>query len=149
MKTGGLKKIDAMIEKFERVDLAVVHVLTKVTDENKHVIEDKNIAQLKAGKKANGDTMPPYSPTSVGIFGKPEGPIQLLDEGDFHRGITAELFNGGFKMIGTDPKTEMLQREYGEDIIGESKESLAELRSELYLPELKREIRFNYFTLKP
>lgn len=117
-------------------------MVKEVIIENKATIEDMNIAQLSEGKRADGSTMPPYSPRSVQEFGKPEGPIRLFDEGDFWRGIEVETYDNGFEMVGTDPKTDMLMhgegdREgYGEEIIGVDEENLQVLIDDVLEPEL-------------
>jgi len=89
-----------------------------------------NLDQLKQGQRADGSELPRYSDTSVLVYNKPAGAIKLYDTGDFYKGIRIEVKNSTettIKLVGTDDKTEMLQSEYGKEIIGISLANLTEI----------------------
>jgi len=89
-----------------------------------------NLDQLKQGQRADGSELPRYSDTSVRVYNKTAGAIKLYDTGDFYKGIRIEVKNSTettIKLVGTDDKTEMLQNEYGKEIIGISLANLTEI----------------------
>jgi hypothetical protein len=141
----GVQKIDRMIEKLRRADEFIVLSLKKISDENRHAIEDKNIEQLRAGLDGDGNEIEPaYTPFTVSMKqakGQVYDHVTLEDEGQFHRGITANILNGGIEMEGKDKKTPMLQEKYGSAIIKLNKKSVAELRVDLYKPELRKDFK--------
>jgi len=113
---------------------SVYDLLTVVIDENASLIEDINISQLQNGERADGTTLPDYSHVSVSKYGKPPGPIKLFDTGAFYRGITTKIFTDRFEMIGTDSKTNMLQKTYGKDITGISDSNLVVIQDTIVNP---------------
>lgn len=115
-------------------------MLAEVFTELASTVEDFNIFQLQKGERADGSTLPNYSPRSVQVYGKPAGPIKLYDEGDFYRGITLKVVPGGIELVGLDVKTAMLQLRYGDDIIGLSEESIDRLMKEYVKPLLEEKI---------
>ena len=87
--------------------------------------------QLKFGKTADGDYLGDYSATSVNVFGKEPGPIQLKDTGDFYESFQVILLDDGFLIdadgMKTDDsgKTTNLFTKYGQDITGLNDENLS------------------------
>jgi hypothetical protein len=84
--------------------------------------------------------MPDYSPVSVELYGKPDGPIRLYDEGDFYRGFFVQADNFPVILGSRDSKSEMLKNEFGKEIFGLTKENTREL-SQVYL---KRDLQEYY-----
>lgn len=109
-------------------------------------MEDLNIAQLDRGERADGSSLPNYSPNSVAFFGKRPGPMNLHHTGRFWQGITAIVDDDGVEFVGKDIKTAMLQLRYGDDIIGLSEESNDELVLDFAEPEMGKAYH-DYFGL--
>jgi hypothetical protein len=103
-------------------------IIAEVIQENASLIEDMNIAQLQAGQRADGSTLPNYSPTSVIKYGKPPGPIRLFETGDFYRGIVVRPFNDRLEMDNTDSKIGKLANRFGDEIIGLNEDNIEGLR---------------------
>lgn len=97
-------------------------------------IEDKIAEQLQRGERGDGSKLPNYSPVSVARFGKPAGPIRLLDQGDFYRGVTVYADDYGMVIVDTDEKTPMLTEKYGDEILELQDRSLEELKEDVILP---------------
>jgi hypothetical protein len=139
----GIKRLDKLVRAFEKAP--VDEFFVKISNENKHWIEDENIKQLRTGKDADGkDIEPPYTLFTVRLKqakGQEADFVTLEDTGKFYRGITAEINTKGFSMIGQDSKTGELMMKYGDRIIGISAQSIDNLKVDLYLPYLVEEIR--------
>jgi hypothetical protein len=106
-----------------------------------------NVEQLNKGQRADGREMPDYSPASVEIFGKPEGPIKLYDTGAFYRGMFARVENGKVIYSSTDDKTEMLVKGdghggggYGKQIFGLNENFKSEGIREYVQPSFKKKM---------
>lgn len=138
-------KLEQMKQALQRIP--VDEIMVRITERNKDVIEDKNIAQMDAGLDGNGEPIsPPYSPFTIvvkKIQGRPFDRVTLKDQGDFHKGTKANIMATGFEMINTDSKWGKLTDKYG-DVIGLSEQSITELQHEVYLPEFAHELK-NYF----
>lgn len=114
----------------------------------KEIIADLNIEQFKQGKRADGTFMPDYSPVSVSVYGKPEGPIRLYETGSFYSGITVKVEGKVIVLDSTDEKTPMLEKRYikgsfsneGGELFGLTDESKEELIPDL-LPVLIDKIK--------
>lgn len=145
----GFKRFDKLVRVLEKAP--VDEFFVKISNENKHWIEDQNIEQLREGKDADGaDIDPPYTLFTVRMKkakGQESDFVTLEDTGKFYQGITAEITTKGFKMIGKDSKTGELMLKYGERIIGISTKNIDELSMDLYLPALIDEIK-NYISLQ-
>jgi len=103
------------------------------------VATNMNTDQLFKGERSDGSNLPDYSPASVNVFGKPQGPIRLFDSGDFYRGFI--FANAQFPLFftSTDEKTDELTFDYGENIFGLNQENKTDLAKSYILPELKKE----------
>lgn len=88
------------------------------------------ISQLDKGERADGSSLPNYSPVSVFKYGKTAGPMNLHNEGFFWEGITLTVDFDGIEVIGRDEKTKMLQIRYGDNIIDLSEENINELNED-------------------
>lgn len=129
-----------MVQRLQQVKNDLPQLVREVVEENASLIEDKNIEQLQRGEMIDGSSLPDYSPTSVFKYGKPPGPIKLFDTGAFYRGITAEVFENRFEMIGRDIKSEYLEGKYGQ-VVGLQDENKQEVIDEILRPELIRKTR--------
>jgi hypothetical protein len=142
--------IEKRLEKLKQAlrNIPAEAMLERITDENKSLIEDKNIAQLEAGKDSNANDITPAYSEFTKRYKQSKGQVYdrvtLHDTGSFYNGITANPMSTGFEMINNDSKWGKLTEKYGEAIIGLSEKSISELREEVYYPEMKREL-VNYF----
>lgn len=107
-----------------------------------------NQEQLRQGKTANERTLPDYSETSVKVFGKEPGPIQLYDTGEFYKSFEVILQDDGFIIDGDGLKTDDSQGisittdlfvVYGQDITGLNDENLSKFAIML-LPKVQETI---------
>lgn len=107
-----------------------------------------NQEQLRQGTTANDRKLPNYSETSVKVFGKEPGPIQLYDTGDFYKSFEVILKDDGFIIDGDGLKTDDSQGisittdlfvVYGEDITGLNDENLSKFVERL-LPKVQETI---------
>ena len=114
----------------------------RALERNQSEISELNRGQLEQGITSTGGFLPDYSPVSVQMFGKPEGPIKLKDTGDYYEGIVPRFDFKSFTLNGTDEKTDMLQKKYGKygDPIGLTDESKGEL-AQIILPDVLDELR--------
>jgi hypothetical protein len=108
--------------------------------DNREQIENMNRDQLRKGKRGDGVTLPDYSRASVVVYGKPAGPIRLFDQGDFYKGITLDVDNDEAHLLGTDEKTDELERTYGNSIIELSEENKKIIRDEMIKPTIFKRI---------
>lgn len=106
----------------------------------KKAIADLNREQLADGKDSNdvdlasiGGDYAAYTIEYKQAFGKGLGAVidrvTLYDTGDFHKGIIVKVSQDEILIIGTDPKTEKLKRDWGNEIIGVKNEALKEIIS--------------------
>jgi len=109
--------------------------LLQIIRDHEEVITNMNTDQLWEGERPDGSMLPDYSPTSVQVFGKPEGPIRLFDQGDFYRGIFLDADQFPVMFEGRDEKTEMLKSDYGA-ILGINEENLRELNQSYLKDEI-------------
>lgn len=110
-------------------------IIRQGVETTKGELEEANIRQLQSGRRADGTSLPHYSPGSV-ARGKPAGPMRLYDTGRFYEGISAETSPDQVQLKGRDSKTTMLQQRYGENIIGVHQQ----LRHEYAHGPLKEEV---------
>lgn len=81
-------------------------------------LADINRDRMLDGVKASGERMPSYSYNSVILYGKPPGPIRLLDTGDFQQNIKVSRSGDVLVTESSDSKNDMLVFTYGSDIFG-------------------------------
>ena len=105
--------------------------------EHNEEISDLNTEQLNKGQKADGSSTGDYA--NVGYKGRLR-PVDLYDTGDFHESVFAEAFEDSFSMNATDPKTEMLQDKYGDEILGLTKPNI-QVAGEIIKPTLIEKVR--------
>lgn len=128
--------------KLKTLPSEIPRLLAEVFEEIASVVEDANILQLQAGQRGDGTFLPDYSPISVEVFGKPEGPIRLFETGAFYRGITMRVIKElGIELTGLDIKTEMLLLRYGEEVLSLTEESLERLKQDYVLDLLSEKVK--------
>lgn len=113
--------------------------------ERSELIEELNRQQLSRGERSDNSILPNYSPFSVEL-GKPSGPIQLFDEGDFYEGINANIFDDEIRIEGEDEKTAMLISKYGQMILGLTEEN-KQILIEAIRPLVIQKMRAFYSTI--
>jgi hypothetical protein len=118
-----IPRLTQLKEKLANLNPVVLEGIQETFQDNDSVVEDLNISQLQMGQRSDGTFLPDYSPRSVAVFGKPPGPIRLFDTGAFYRGITLTAARELAELAGRDEKTDELEFEYGERIIGLSEEN--------------------------
>lgn len=129
--------IHRLAERLNRINLDAVTEDALVNNQSE--ISELNREQLRDGVRATGTFLPDYSPVSVKVYGKPPGPIKLYETGDFYEGIVPKFSEMNFTLEGTDEKTDMLERRYGE-VVGLTKESIGDL-ARVALPDIQNQIR--------
>jgi hypothetical protein len=137
--------LENIVEVLERIRADLPALIAEVLEDNASLIEDMNIEQLRDGKRADGSSLPDYSPVSVSKFGKRPGPMTLEDTGKFHRGITVRANLAFAEIIGLDSKTGKLEALYGIDIVGVPLDRMEELKFNILLPGLREKVRVKYF----
>lgn len=136
-----MNKFKVLKDKFKAIpDLMGVFINDAFTEFDS-VAEDMNISQLNDGKRSDGSMLPNYSRTSVAVYGKPSGPMNLKDTGAFHKSITLKSNKVEAEIIATDSKTEMLKDFYGDDIIGLSEENIESLKNDYIAPSIKENVK--------
>lgn len=129
--------ITKLKENFDTLESAIENeFMPQIARELKPVLEDKIIEQLDRGERGDGKVLPVYSPVSVGVFGKPPGPIKLKHEGDFRQGISVDIQQDGIEFFGKDPKSDMLMQDFGEEIIDLQPRSIGEVNQDYIIEEL-------------
>ncbi|MBP7398186.1 MAG: hypothetical protein KA954_01275 [Chitinophagales bacterium] len=118
--------------KIESLDIIQVSVdaITK-TDA---IAADLQVKQQLNGVDAKGQRMPNYSPISVELYGKPDGPIILKDTGSFQRKITVKALGDKIVFSSSDDKTQMLEERYGKkgfSILGLNSDTKKEWKEDL------------------
>lgn len=140
-----LARLDALAAGLKSLPQVLTATVGEVVRANGHVLEDANTAQLAEGLDAdNRDITPEYAPLTVEIKqvkGQPTDRVTLRDTGDFYAGIVAQVRGEAVEMVGTDPKTQQLQQDYGNAIIGLSDAAVDEFREDYVRPELQAKTR--------
>jgi hypothetical protein len=142
MIPAALENIADMLRKIQQ-DLPAL--IGEVIEDNERAIVEMNIEQLQEGQRSDGSTLPNYSIGSVQRFGKRPGPMTLEDTGAFYRGIRVRAGKTFAEIIGTDPKTGMLEARYDLTIIGLSEDNTERLKFEILVPGLIEKINAKYF----
>jgi len=93
--------------------------------------------QLRFGTTGDGGFLGEYSATSVEVYGKEPGAIQLYDQGDFYESMHTDIFVtldvAGFFINADGDKDDVnLFEEYGEDITKLNEENLEFFKRRFY-----------------
>lgn len=119
--------------------------IKRIIEENDAYIIDMNVEEqlYEHGINRMGVNISdyaPYSPVTIEIKrikGQPYDRVTLRDEGDFHSSFYIEADNQKFEIKASDDKTDFLIKKYGRQILGLTRENLAELIWEYILPDLR------------
>ena len=106
IKKGQLNKLLAV--PFKKVQLKRAFI--EAMNESKETIKNLQINQFQLGKDGEGGDLPQYSPASVEMYGKPDGPWSLKDTGAFYKGVKVTIKSDETDLTSTDNKTEMLRK---------------------------------------
>jgi hypothetical protein len=137
--------LEILADTLKKIQQDLPALIGEVIEDNERAIVEMNIEQLQEGQRSDGSTLPNYSPVSVAKFGKRPGPMTLEDTGAFYRGIRVRAGKTFAEIIGTDPKTGMLEALYDLTIIGLSEDNLEKLKFEILVPGLIDKINAKYF----
>lgn len=114
--------------------------LFKILKHNDKKLIQYNTDQIFSGHTVDGAELPPYSETSINVFGKPSGPWRLYEDGDFFRGwVTSDSWPLSFRS--TDEKSQEISfmlKAHGieyERIFGINTEDRKELSRIYLLPQ--------------
>lgn len=110
-----MNPIKTILEKLEFVRDNQDIFVAQAVEENQEVLSEINRRQLSEGLKSDGSFLPDYSPVSVSVFGKPEGPIKLFDKGNLYDQIGADILDDSFDMFSGDSKADELIDRYDDD----------------------------------
>lgn len=143
----GIEALYQLKQKIEALPREMPAMMASAFNNLKTLVEDLNIEQLDRGERADGSSLPNYSPVSVMVFGKRPGPMNLHDKGDFWRGITLVVSDEGIDLQGRDLKTEMLQLRYGDDILGLQEQNKEKIEQDYLKEELEADQLPKYFGL--
>jgi hypothetical protein len=113
--------------------------------EVKQSIADIQREQLRAGERPDGTNFDPYSDASVNFYGKPAGPIQWYDDGEFYDSIepvfTEETIELGQAITtGDNGETINLETDYNEQILGIQENNLQPIQEQIkqnYIEQLR------------
>ncbi|GAB2582461.1 hypothetical protein [Spirosoma areae] len=124
--------------------IPIEQLVAQTIDAHDDDIVELNLAQLAAGKTAEGsDIRPFYKPQTIRLRQK-EGlqtdHVDLKRKGGFYKGTFARRTTGGTEVSSRDPKAQFLQGRYSVDIFGLSVASREQL-SERMRPTLQN--KFN------
>jgi len=117
--------INTILGRLNALDIAKEAVV--FIESIKEDITELNSERMRQGRKADGSIMPYYNLTSVNVYGKEPGPIKLLDTGSFQEQIFVDVKQKSFVTDSKDSKSEMLKRDYGEEIFGLDKPERMEI----------------------
>jgi hypothetical protein len=82
----------------------------------------------------------PYSPITIEIKkekGQPFNRVTLRDEGDFESSFLIDARNDEFEIKASDWKTQMLKKDYGDEIMGLTDENKGEVIWSYIYPEIR------------
>jgi hypothetical protein len=137
-----------LLEDFDRRPAIFEEAMRQPLSEQSDYMVELNQRQLDDGTRSDGSFLPPYSPYTVVLKekkGQQTHPMNLEDTGSWRRLMKAKLYGNKFEIQSDDPKDEMLQDKFGEEIEGLTEEHIAEV-GERAKPGILNNLR-NYFIL--
>jgi hypothetical protein len=111
--------VNNLLGRVQKLDID--QIVYQTLDQAKEFSADLQVEQQLKGISADGSFMPDYSPVSVEVYGKPEGPIRLRETGAFQSAAYVRVNSDTRTFYSTDNKAEMLEKRYkkkGKDIFG-------------------------------
>jgi hypothetical protein len=124
-----------MFDVFNRVDVDLSAIFSRVLQRHEKDIEALNREQLMKGQKSDGTFLPPYTPAYAKRKGKPLTPKTLRDKGGFQDNIFETFFQDSFNVESNDWKSDILESVWGKKIFGLTKESKIRLLREFGVAE--------------
>ena len=86
------------------------------------------------GIRSDSKSLPDYSNTSVNVYGKRAGHIQLYNTGEFYQSFVVKVDKSGIDIVADTQKEDTdLSKKYGNEILGLTDENLGLLREMLVL----------------
>lgn len=73
--------------------------------------------------------------------GKPFDRVTLRDEGDFHRSFNVKFGVDRFQIEASDSKTEDLQQDWGDEILGLTDQNLDHIKNDFIRPNMQKAFR--------
>jgi hypothetical protein len=115
--------IGDLLERIAEIQEDAIWMSVAESDEAQEAVAEAQREQLRQGQRPDGSIFPDYSPTSVNVYGKPSGPIQWYDDGEFYDTIgyvatdkNLEFFDA--LTTGDDGQDINLEQQYDETILG-------------------------------
>lgn len=135
------------LEKLEHVLRRLIgggaeNIAKQVLDSKEPRMVELNIRQLDDGTKADGSSLPPYTPYSAQIKrekGQQTQPMNLEDTGDYKAAFKVKRFGNKKEIQSDDWKSAMLNDRYGE-VEGLTDENVQVIRDEM-VPEIDKELK--------
>lgn len=141
---GDLAKRVAAFDPYKEAIKAAIPAKAEIIDYN---VEDQ-LYELGIGSK--GKSIGYYEPytkerkelkSSLGIGDGKISNVTLRDEGDFHSSFDVEFRENEFEIVANDPKTETLQYNWGEDILGLTDQNLQKVKDDYIRPNMQTAFR--------
>jgi hypothetical protein len=134
-----------MHELQRRLDRFNIHQEVRwAIEETAESVADFNRKQLFSGMRATGtEIKPAYAPLTVLIKdqkGQPTDRVTLKDTGQFYENIFVDVNSETFEIDSNDPKSDALQKKYGNRIFGLTPENRGEYVVYHFFPVLKGRI---------
>ena len=121
-------KIQDLINKIEKFEKSTDQIIIDILKTDPVKIKALNTNQMSKGTRADGQQiLPPYTAYTKRLKrakGQPISKVTLRDTGDFYGSVSVEFRSNEFELIADDPKTQKLQRKYGQQILGLTNNSL-------------------------
>lgn len=138
-----MEKLVELKRRLTVIDKELEQLALDAAMEHYDVIIDMNVEDqlFKRGIDSTGNQLPSYAPITIHIKqakGQPTDRMTLRDEGDFHSRFRIERTADGLRILSEDYKTEMLVRNYGEEIFGLTEENLQTFIEDCVYPQLKK-----------
>lgn len=127
-------------------------IISKIIVENEAYIIDMNTEEqlFEQGVNNLGVKISDYQPYAAytievkKVMGQPTNRVTLRDTGDFHSSFYITVNDQQFEIRASDSKTEDLIKKYGRQILGLTKENIAEIIWQYIYPDLCEQ-RNEYF----
>jgi len=115
--------IGELLERIEQIDEGKIWLEVADSEEAIDAIAEAQREQLRKGQRPDGSSFPDYSPTSVNVYGKPQGAIQWYDDGEFYDTIGTVATDKQLQFFdalttGDNGEDINLEERYNETILG-------------------------------
>lgn len=149
----GLSSIYGLANAVGEINRDLYPVYTrKAIEDNQAEIVALNVSQLyDEGMTRLGVKIwdyAPYTPYTQRLkqeLGQPYDRVTLRDTGAFHESFAIRADQGGFDIVASDPKTEMLVGKYGPEIFGLTEQNLSYVATWIVYPDVMKQIRLKIY----